>query len=233
MKIAIMQPYFLPYIGYFQLINAVEKFVVYDNIEYSKKGWINRNRYLQNNKDYFFTIPIKKNSDYSHIVDLKISESYKREKILNKFNNAYRKAPYFRQNFPILEKIISYSSESLFHYILYSINTICNILEIKTEIIVSSNIDIDHNLKSEKKIIEICKKLNSKTYLNSSGGIKIYSKEYFKKFNIDLIFLESLLLRYSQFNNEKFVPCLSIVDVLMFNSVDIIKLNLNKNLEFK
>ncbi len=98
MKVAIMQPYFLPYIGYFQLINAVDKFVIYDNIEFTKKGWINRNRILVNGKDEFISLPITKASDFLHANQRYLASNFENEKnkILRKIKESYRKAPYFK-----------------------------------------------------------------------------------------------------------------------------------------
>ncbi len=95
MKIAIMQPYFVPYLGYFQLISAVDKFVVYDNIEYTKKGWINRNRILINNKDSMLTINLKKSSDFDNVINKEISNEFNRKKVLNKIKTSYKNAPFF------------------------------------------------------------------------------------------------------------------------------------------
>lgn len=218
MKIAIMQPYFLPYIGYFQLINIVDKFVILDNVQFTKKGWVNRNKFLQNNRDKYFSIPIKKSSFNSNIIDRIISDEYNQKKILSQFYNAYQKAPYFNEIYPLIEKIVFHSNKNLFEYIFHSISEICNYLSINTELFVSSSIDIDHHLKSEKKVIEICKFFKSKVYINSSGGAKIYEKNNFKKFNINLKFLHSLEFKYKQYDNNFYVPKLSIIDVLMFNS---------------
>ena len=110
-----MQPYFFPYIGYFQLINCVDKFVVYDNIEYTKKGWINRNRILQNSKDSYISIPLKKDSDFIHICERKITDSWPKErmKILNRIHNSYRKAPHFSAVEPLIENILNYQTHNL------------------------------------------------------------------------------------------------------------------------
>ena len=114
-----MQPYFLPYVGYFQLINTVDKFVVYDDIQYIKKGWINRNKYLLNNEDRYFTISVEKSSQKQEIFKINISKDYKRGKILQKFLHAYYKAPYFDETYKLLNKMIMFPSENLFEYIFF------------------------------------------------------------------------------------------------------------------
>lgn len=217
MKVAIMQPYLLPYIGYFQLINAVDQFVIYDNIQYAKKGWINRNRFLQNDKAAVFSIPLKKDSDYLDIRERSISSEFNKIKLLNQIREAYRKAPYFESVYLQFEKIVMYDNSNLFAYLNFSIQELCNLLSIKTKIIISSTINIDHKLKAQDKVIEICRNLCADTYINAIGGQKLYSYESFKVHNIKLLFLKSQMLIYKQFSNE-FIPWLSILDLLMFNT---------------
>lgn len=221
-----MQPYFLPYIGYWQLINAVDTFVVYDNIQYTKKGWFNRNRYLQNNKDVFFTIPLKKDSDYLNVNERLISKEFNKTKFLAKFKNAYSKAPYLKESLPVLEEIIMFNDENLFNYNLNSIYKICNFLEINTKIVVSSSVGIDHSLRAQDKVIAICKVLKANVYINPEGGMELYSKDEFKAEQLDLKFIKSNNIEYKQFDND-FVPWLSIVDLMMFNSREEIQKMLN------
>jgi len=219
MKLGIMQPYFLPYIGYWQLLNAVDKYVVYDNVKYTT-GWINRNRFLQNGKDAMFSIPIKKDSDFLDIVQRKISDSFDRPKLLRRINNSYNKAPFFNDSFPVIERIVNYSSDNLFIYIFESIKEICNYLMIDhSKIIISSTIPIDHALKSEQKVLALCTELDSDEYFNAIGGMSLYDKKKFSDQNINLKFLRAIPSEYKQFNNE-FVPFLSILDVMMFNPVE-------------
>lgn len=216
MKLAIMQPYFLPYIGYWQLIHAVDVFVIYDNIQYSKKGWFNRNRFLQNGKDAIFSIPLKKDSDYLNVDQRFISPEYDRIKLLDQFKHAYMKAPNIKEVMSIIEKIVNYEEDNLFKYIYNSVVRMCEYLDLNTEIIISSSINIDHSLKSEKKVLEICKALNAETYINTIGGVDLYDRPEFKCNGLELFFIKSDKSDYKQFNHD-FVPWLSIVDVLMFN----------------
>ena len=216
-SVAIMQPYFLPYIGYFQLINAVDEFVVYDNIQYTKKGWINRNRYLLNGSDSTFSIPLKKDRDWKDIIDRSIAEDFDNKKLFRKIESAYKKAPNFASIIPIIEEIIFYEDKNLFRYIVFSLKKICNVLDIKTDIITSSLIDIDHSLESQNRVIQICNSLKATNYINLSGGVDLYDYESFKDKGIALQFISSNQISYKQFNNE-FVPFLSILDLLMFNN---------------
>lgn len=228
MRLAIMQPYFLPYIGFFQLIATVEQFVVYDNIKYTKKGWINRNRMLQNGKDMMFSLPLKSGSDSLHICERELAPDFKRAKLINQFMGAYRRAPYFAQIFPLIEHIVLYADTNLFRYLHHSIVKVCEYLEIRTEIIKSSDIDIDHNLKNQEKVLALCKALGAHTYVNAIGGVELYSKSIFKDKGIELKFIRSRLVEYQQFGND-FVPWLSIIDVLMFNSRDQVRAHITDN----
>lgn len=222
MTIGIMQPYFLPYIGYFQLISACDRFVVYDNIKYTKKGWINRNRMLVNGEASGFSLPLKSDSDFLDIVQREISPSFDPQKLLNQFREAYRKAPHFRETMPLLERIIGEPNRNLFEFIFHSIRVVCGHLDIKTPLEISSHIPADHSLKSQERVIGICTVLKADAYVNAIGGTELYSKEDFRRQDIDLKFIKARPLEYTQLG-DPFVPWLSIVDVLMFNSPEKIR----------
>ena len=140
MKVGIMQPYFLPYIGYFQLIASVDKFVIYDNIKYTKKGWINRNRMLQNGADKIFSVSLAKASDQLDIVEREISSDFSRQKLLSQIRGCYLKSPYFEEVWPLIESIVLFPDDNLFRYIQNSIMLVCDYLDIDTEVIVSSSV---------------------------------------------------------------------------------------------
>lgn len=230
MKVAIMQPYFFPYIGYFQLIAAVDMFIVYDNIKYTKKGWISRNRMLQNGKDVMFSLSLKNDSDYLDVRERELAADFNRDKMLNQFKGAYRRAPYFEQTFPLIEKIVRYEDTNLFSFLHHSIVKVCEHLEIATQIRISSDIAIDHELKSQDKVLALCEAVGARTYVNAIGGMELYSKETFIEKGVDLKFIRSKPFEYPQFGNE-FVPWLSIIDVMMFNSLDAIKTCISTNYE--
>lgn len=222
MRVAVMQPYFFPYIGYFQLIAAVDVFIVYDNIKYTKKGWISRNRMLQNGKDVMFSLPLKSDSDYLDVCERVLSAEFNRDKLLNQFKGTYRSTPYFAQTFPLVEDILRCEDANLFRFLHHSILKICEYLGIATEIRTSSNIAIDHELKGQDKVIALCEAVGATTYVNAIGGMELYSKDVFRDKGIELKFIRSLPFEYQQLGNE-FVPWLSIIDVMMFNPVDVIK----------
>lgn len=225
-----MQPYFFPYIGYFQLIASVDQFIVYDNIKYTKKGWINRNRMLQNGKDVMFSLPLKKDSDSLDVVQRELAADFDRDKLLNQFKGAYRRAPFFEQTFPLVEQIARYEEDNLFRYLHHSISRTCEHLGINTEILVSSEIGIDHELKGQDKVLALCVATGASSYVNAIGGMELYSKETFRENGIGLNFIKSKPFEYAQFGAE-FVPWLSIIDVMMFNPHDAIRTCITTNYE--
>ena len=216
MKVAIMQPYFLPYIGYFQLIAAADLFIIYDNIKYTKKGWINRNRLLSQGTDVVFTIPLASDSDSLDIRERSLSENFHRDKMLNKFRESYRRAPHFPETFSLLQEILRFQDRNLFHFLRFSISRTCLSLGISTEIRESSSFAIDHGLKGQDRVTALCEAAGASTYINPIGGVGLYSREAFAAHGIELKFLRATPLGYPQFDHD-FVPWLSIVDVMMFN----------------
>ncbi|MDB4713784.1 WbqC family protein [Akkermansiaceae bacterium] len=228
MKLAIMQPYFFPYIGYFQLINSVDEFVIYDNIQFTRKGWINRNRILLNGQDAYVSLPLKKDSDYLQVKERFLADTWdsERKKMLRRIEESYRKAPFFKETYGVIETCIMYEDSNLFNFILHSVKQIINHLNIKTALLISSTIPIDHQLKSEEKVMAICKCREADIYINPIGGLELYDKEHFKKNNLELQFQKANNIKYPQFKNE-FVPWLSIIDVMMFNRTEEITSYLN------
>lgn len=231
MKVAIMQPYFLPYIGYFQLINAVDLFIVYDNIKYTKKGWINRNRMLLNGADAMFSLPLKKDSDALDVVKRFLAADFDREKLLNGWKGAYAKAPYFEQTIPLLERVVRNTEQNLFRYIHAAISETCGHLGIRTQIRISSTIPIDHALKNEEKVLALCEAVGADTYINPVGGLEMYSRDAFQARGVNLKFIQSNSFEYDQFKNP-FVSWLSIVDILMFNAIPDVQRQVRHGFQF-
>lgn len=217
-----MQPYFLPYLGYWQLLAAVDRFVVYDNIEYTKKGWINRNRFLRHGADAPFTLPLKKGSDFLDIRERSLADDFNPATLLNPFREAYRRAPYFEAVFPVVERIVTAAPKNLFDYLLHSLMATAAYLEIKTPIIVSSTVPIDHSLKSGDKVLAMCGALGADRYLNTIGGQALYAADTFASAGVELKFIQTRPVTYPQFG-QPFVPGLSILDVMMFNSPDAVR----------
>ena len=219
MKLAIMQPYLFPYLGYFQLINAVDKFVISDDVNYIKKGWINRNYILINNNANMFTVPLKKASSNKLIKNIELATSEKwKKKFLKTIQFAYEQAPYFEKVYSIIHEVINTPADLIIKWHLKSIYLIKKYLDIETEIIESEAKYQNREMNSQDIIIDICKKEKSSDYINAIGGRKLYDKEYFKNHKINLYFIKTNEdIKYKQFNN-KFVPNLSMIDVMMFNS---------------
>lgn len=220
MTVAIMQPYLFPYIGYWQLINAVDTFVIYDDVNYINKGYINRNSIIVNGKSQQFTLELIGASQNKLINEIEVGNNSK--KLLKTIEMSYKKAPYFDIVFPAIEDVLSQKENNLAKFIGYSIQKISNYLEISTKFIYSSDIEKDNSLKAQDKILDICQKLNAINYINAIGGQELYDKEKFQAENIKLNFLETKTTEYKQFKNE-FIPYLSIIDVMMFSNRDEIK----------
>lgn len=221
MKVGIMQPYLFPYIGYWQLIYAVDRFVILDDVNYIMRGYINRNRILLNGKPYQFTIPIKKASQNRLIMDTKLNfEEKEKKKFFMTISNAYKKAPLYGKVMPLLEEIIFNPQEDLTDYIQYSIEMITKYLGVKRDIYRSSQLEKDNILHAQDRIIEICKKMQADIYINSSGGRMLYDHEAFEKQGMELRFLDvcNNEIVYPQ-GLQKFEPSLSIIDVMMWNDV--------------
>jgi hypothetical protein len=218
-----MQPYFFPYLGYFQLINAVDTFVIYDDVNYIKGGWINRNNILLQGQKHLFTLSLNQASLSKKINEIEIlNDKIQKRKFFGNIQSAYGKAPYFETVYPLIEDIINFDEKNLAKFLSNQIKKICGYLKIDTKIVVSSEIKKNNSLKAQDKIIEICKKLNTNQYVNAIGGQELYNKEIFEDAGIELNFIKSHNIKYKQFNNE-FVPRLSIIDVLMFNSPEEIR----------
>lgn len=213
-----MQPYFLPYIGYFQLMAAVDAFVVYDNIKYTKKGWINRNRFLRGGSDVTFTVPLTAGSDHLDVVDREVAPTFDRERLLQQFRGAYLRAPFFADTFPLLERVVRSPETNLFRYILHSLREVCAHLDLRTPLLISSAVPADHGLRAQDRVLSMCEALGATTYVNPPGGRDLYDAPSFAARGIALEFLTPALAPYAQFDGP-FVPALSIVDVLMFNSL--------------
>ena len=223
MKLGIMQPYFLPYIGYWQLLAAVDKYVVYDDVNYITRGWIHRNRILIDGKPHYINLPLAGASQNKLINQVKVTADEKlKDKVLKTIYMAYHKASRFDMVFPVMEHIMKNEETNLAGFLLNSIREICEYLDIGTELILSSDMEKDNRLKGEEKILHICKILHADEYYNSIGGTKLYSGKQFANKNIRLAFLKPEQIKYKQFG-DPFIENLSILDVLMFNKKEQIK----------
>ena len=214
MKLGIMQPYFMPYIGYWQLMAAVDTYVVYDDVNYIKGGWVSRNNILLNGQKHMFTITLNGASPNKLFNEITIKDDFK--KFSRLIESAYRKAPYYAEVTALLDKIYNYEDKSLGAFMMHSFQVVLDYLEIDTKLLLSSTIEKDNDLRGKDKVKHICHLLGADTYYNAIGGQELYDKNDFKADGIDLHFVKTELSPYPQLKNE-FVPGLSMIDVLMFN----------------
>ncbi len=223
MTIAIMQPYILPYVGYLQLMATVDKFILYDDVNFINRGWINRNRMLVNGQDFMFTVPLKNASQNKLINEIELGDENKwREKLLKTIEQAYKKAPQFGVVFGLIEQIVNNKSGKITDFIADSFVVLNNYLDIKTEIVRTSAIYNNTHLKAQERILDICKQEQAHHYINPIGGMELYDRHYFEESKIKLNFIKAKPIHYQQFKNE-FVPWLSILDLLMFCDVPTIQ----------
>ncbi|GAB2530988.1 WbqC family protein [Rufibacter soli] len=224
--IAIMQPYFLPYLGYFQLIKSVDKFIFYDDVNYIKQGWINRNNILINNKASLFTVPLDSPSSFNLIKDTKLNFKIYPIwviKFLKTIEQNYKKAPFYIEVSRLLTVIFGSDSKTIANLNVYSVILISKYLGLDTRFVESSCVYNNSYLKGQERIINICKQEGAKHYVNPIGGVNLYSKTDFLFNGIELSFIKTEFQLYKQFYEEGFVPGLSILDVLMFNSKEVVR----------
>lgn len=223
MKLGIMQPYFVPYIGYWQLLNAVDKYVIYDDVNFIKGGWVNRNRILSNNGIQYFNIQMIGASPFKLISQVKVDPSpIWRRKALTTLQVIYKKAPYFDSTYSLLKTIIGSQEEHLSKFVANSIRMICDHLSIDTTLLISSEIEQDRSLQAQDRVLDICKHLDATEYYNAVGGMELYSRSSFAEHGIKLFFVKTHEMQYRQFKNE-YIQDLSIIDVMMFNSTEQIR----------
>ena len=228
MTLGIMQPYFMPYIGYWQLMAAVDMYVVYDDVNYIKGGWVARNNILLNGQKHMFTITLNCASPNKLFNEITIKDDFK--KFSRLIESAYRKAPYYAEVRALLDKICNYEDKSLGAFMMHSFQVVLDYLEIDTKLVLSSTIEKDNDLRGKDKVKHICHLLGADTYYNAIGGQELYDKVDFKAGGIDLYFVQTNLTPYAQLGNE-FVPGLSMIDVLMHNDKEnVIKILKNYSL---
>jgi hypothetical protein len=220
MKLAIMQPYLFPYLGYFQLIAAVDKFVIYDDVAFIKQGWVNRNHILLQGKPHLFTVPLQGASSNKTIRDTLVSvHEYPRwkDKFLKTIALAYAKAPHYEVTRALLSRVIEADPGSIGELARRAIREVCHTLGLTTQIEPSSTVYENGHLHAQERVLDICVRERATLYINAPGGRDLYASEAFAARGIELRFLGSRLAAYPQFKHE-FVPALSIIDGLMFNS---------------
>jgi hypothetical protein len=219
-KVAIMQPYFFPYIGYFQLIKCVDYFVFYDDVNFIKGGWIQRNRILNSKEVIYISVPLIGASSHKKINEIQINlNEIAQSKLLKTITYIYGKAPYFNEIMPIIQAvIIDKSTQNLAQIAAKSTIAVANYLSMNTTFFFSSELEFGKKVTDRAdRLVEIVNGFKAKKYINPEGGKKLYSKTFFKSNGIELKFIKSRLKEYRQHSGE-FVPGLSIIDILMNNS---------------
>lgn len=215
MKLAIMQPYFFPYLGYWQLLNFVDRFVIYDDVNFIKGGWINRNRILINGKPSYITVPLHQASQNKLICNISIQSSFSwQTKMIKSIENTYRKAPFFSDIVPIIKQIISYRTDNLADFLIYQLKTMATFLGIGTELIKSNHCYKNPDLTGQDRIIDICNHEGASVYVNLQGGQALYNPAAFRRQNIALCFIVMQQVSYTQ-RSAGFTASLSIIDALM------------------
>lgn len=217
MVVAIMQPYFFPYIGYFQLMEHVDLFLLYDDVQYIKNGWVNRNRILHGTRPSWWTFPVGR-SGHQELICNKVYCNRARNisKLLKQLRGSYQKAPRFEEIFELTKTCFESGPEAVGEFNAVSLKKIARKIGIQTELRKTSALGLGLHLKGQDRILELCRRVGASEYVNPAGGRALYDDRSFQDAGISLKFLESQAEPYQQFG-ESHVPNLSIVDVLMFN----------------
>jgi hypothetical protein len=220
MKLAVMQPYLFPYLGYFQLIAACDAFVLLDDVQYINRGWITRNRVCLNGADHMFTLSVANAPLSARINERVFSPQLPTEvnKLRRLLEHAYRKAPHFAAVAELFDETFSTDENDVARVTARSVQLVCRYLGIERRWFVSSQLQKNEELHGQERILEINRVLGATEYFNPIGGTELYDRKAFEAAGIPLHFVKSRPTSYSQFG-APFVPNLSILDVLMFNSV--------------
>lgn len=215
---AIMQPYFFPYIGYFQLMHAVDVFVVYDDVQYMKGGWINRNRISTNGRPQWLTLPIVKAS----LVDTinrrhYVLDSYGKAAIKRRLSVSYRDAPCKDAVLPFLTDMIDFSESNVAIYNTHLLSKIAQSLDIDCRIVASSALQKPPESKGQERVIDICRQVGANVYINPIGGRELYNATTFAGADIDLSFLQTSVPPVRVADGDTH---LSIIDTLLNRGID-------------
>lgn len=223
MKLGIMQPYFFPYLGYFQLINAVDAFVFYDDVSFIKQGWINRNNFLIDKKKTMISVPIRNISSNKDICDTVIDEKqygFWKKKFEKSIHHSYSKSSYYYEVSKLLDEVLYIDKfpVSIGDFNVKGLKKVIEYLGISVgKVMMSSEEYNNKELSGVDRVYDICRKEGASVYINSIGGEHLYQKEDFEKKSLKLQFIKPHFQEYEQFDVE-FTPGLSIIDVMMFNS---------------
>jgi hypothetical protein len=223
----LMQPYLFPYISYFQLIHTCDIFVIHDDVQYIRQGWINRNRIIVHGREYAFVFSVKHDDHSKNVNDRFYAETFDAEsgRLLKNIDQSYSKAPYYAEVRSLLMDIFSSSERNVSRFNALALRRTCHYLGINSEFLLSSELEFDKSLKAELRVLAINNRLGSTHYINPIGGVELYSKTRFQESGIQLSFLKPKLISYEQ-RRAEFLPGLSIIDVMMNCSRDNIRVML-------
>ena len=216
-RIAVMQPYFFPYIGYFQLVNACDDFVFLDNVQYIERGWINRNRLLVNGRVSYVTVPVVRSSQKTLVLEKLIHPSMSVEKLLHKIRNEYKKCQYFPVVYDLLVEIFRDMGDRISALSASSVTRVSRYVGLNTRFHLASELipnALSASLTAEDRIILLVHALHGSYYINMRGGEGLYNSERFDKEKIKLSFIDPSISPYPQ-SGDVFVQGLSIIDMLM------------------
>jgi WbqC-like protein family len=224
MKLAIMQPYFLPYIGYFHLMAAVDKFVILDDVNFINRGWINRNRISVNNQSHWLTVPLVKASQNRLIneVDIVGDDGWK-AKMLRTVEASYTHAPFAETVLNLFTEVLANAEGRLSTFLFRTLRQVASYVGTNVCIVETSAIYPKGDRKGQHRILDICLREGATTYVNPPGGRELYDSELFGSAGVELLFLDpslgSLPLRYSGQEG----PVFSVLDLMMLNSQSALK----------
>lgn len=225
MKGTIMQPTYLPWMGFFEMIDATDIYVVFDHVQFVKKYWDQRNRIKTANGVIWLTIPVHNAPQETRICDVKVSydNGNPLEKHWKTIALSYKKAPYFNEYKSIFEKIYSKEYSLLRDLNIELIETVCAILGIKTKIMFSSKMDLgDKDMNRTERVVNLCKKTGITKLYDAKGAQDLLDTSLFKKEGIEIIFQDFQHPEYPQLWGE-FIPYLSVIDLLFNCGPDSIK----------
>lgn len=228
MKIGIMQPYFFPYIGYFSLIKNTDKFILFDPVQFIRHGWIERNRVLKPQLGWqYIAVPLVKHELSTAIKDVRInnSEDWK-NRLLAQLQHYKKKSPFYKQTIEVVQKGLDIETDSIVQLNYLTLKAVCDYLEIPfdCEIFSEMNLEIEQVNAPDEWALNICKALGYKEYWNPPGGMEFFDPKKYEEAGIDLKFQKVNVQPYPQRRGpENIETGLSIIDVMMFNSPEVIK----------
>lgn len=237
MTLGLMQPYLFPYLGYFQLMRHVDTYVFYENVQYMRQGWVNRNRLYTNikkNETHYFTFAVVKD-DYKKEINERYYSNLKAdcEKLRRILYQSYKNASNFEEAYTVIDQALQFENNNVAYFNMNANYLIARYMGIDTQITCMERIkdkgfwDNYYRLDYESKVIYICRFFQGQRYVNAIGGASLYHKKAFLHNNIELKFIKMDDIVYPQFEGE-FTPNLSIIDVIMHNKIDSIKLLLDR-----